>query len=179
MKKSFSLFIDFDKETPALANEIKESLEGIAKVEAMRKAVMLLLNGETLVPQLFINYCSLCFTIRRSYNSQTVCFFNYIEILLIKLKKFLCRLNETEIIEPLIPSILHLHHFIRRNAILALCQIYKHPQGEQLLVDKALSSEQDPSAKRNAFLMLFTCAQEPMSIAFLNVESCFRWWYWN
>ncbi|KAI3909837.1 hypothetical protein MKW92_050640 [Papaver armeniacum] len=44
--------------------------------------------------------------------------------------------------------------------------IYKLTQGEQLLVDapemieKALSSEQDPSAKRNAFLMLFTCAQE-------------------
>ncbi|KAI3888170.1 hypothetical protein MKX03_020568 [Papaver bracteatum] len=44
--------------------------------------------------------------------------------------------------------------------------IYKLPQGDQLLVDapemieKALSSEQDPSAKRNAFLMVFTCAQE-------------------
>ncbi|KAI3882840.1 hypothetical protein MKW92_016921, partial [Papaver armeniacum] len=49
--------------------------------------------------------------------------------------------------------------------------IYKLPQGEQLLVDapemieKALSSEQDPSAKRNAFLMLFTCAQERTSNA--------------
>ncbi|KAG6667591.1 hypothetical protein CIPAW_01G111600 [Carya illinoinensis] len=44
--------------------------------------------------------------------------------------------------------------------------IYKLPQGEQLLVDapdmieKVLSTEQDQSAKRNAFLMLFTCAQD-------------------
>ena len=41
---------------PALANEIKEALEEgetEAKVAAMKKAIMVLLNGETL-PQLFI-----------------------------------------------------------------------------------------------------------------------------
>ncbi|XWS17908.1 hypothetical protein CRYUN_Cryun33cG0109000 [Craigia yunnanensis] len=75
-----------------------------------------------------------------------------------------------QIIEPLIPSVLqnleHRHPFIRRNAILAVMSIYKLPQGEHLLVDapdmieKVLSTEQDPSAKRNAFLMLFTCAQD-------------------
>ncbi|KAG6731011.1 hypothetical protein I3842_01G109300 [Carya illinoinensis] len=59
-----------------------------------------------------------------------------------------------------------LHPYIRRNAILAVMSIYKLPQGEQLLVDapdmieKVLSTEQDQSAKRNAFLMLFTCAQD-------------------
>lgn len=56
MEKSCSLLVHFDKGTPALANEIKEALEGNdveAKVEAMKKAIMLLLNGETL-PQLFI-----------------------------------------------------------------------------------------------------------------------------
>ncbi|KAI3943036.1 hypothetical protein MKW92_000046 [Papaver armeniacum] len=48
--KSCSSLIHFDKGTPALANEIKESLEVsdvVAKVEAMKKPVMLLLNGET------------------------------------------------------------------------------------------------------------------------------------
>ncbi|KAJ0794420.1 putative clathrin/coatomer adaptor, adaptin-like, coatomer beta subunit, armadillo-like helical [Helianthus annuus] len=56
MEKTCSLLVHFDKGTPALANEIKEALEGhddAAKVDAMKKAVMLLLNGETL-PQLFI-----------------------------------------------------------------------------------------------------------------------------
>lgn len=41
--------------------------------------------------------------------------------------RFLCRLNEAEIIEPLIPSVLanleHRHPFIRRNAILAVMSI--------------------------------------------------------
>jgi len=56
MEKSCSLLIHFDKGNPAMVNEIKESLEGndvTLKIEAMKKAVMLLLNGETL-PQLFI-----------------------------------------------------------------------------------------------------------------------------
>lgn len=68
------------------------------------------------------------------------------------------------------PSVLsnleHRHPFVRRHAVLAVMSIYKLPQGEQLLADapelieKLLSTEQDPSAKRNAFLMLFNCAQE-------------------
>ncbi|XP_026428313.1 coatomer subunit beta-1-like [Papaver somniferum] len=161
MEKPCSLLIHFDKGTPALANEIKESLEGsdvVAKVEAMKKAVMLLLNGKVLPEMILI-----CQNLRNKLQHPNV----YIRGVTLR---FLCRLKETEIIEPLIPSILanleHRHPFIRRNAILAVMSIYKLPQGEQLLVgapdmiEKALSSEQDPSAKRNAFLMLFTCAQE-------------------
>ncbi|QCD91626.1 Coatomer beta subunit COPB1 [Vigna unguiculata] len=75
--------------------------------------------------------------------------------------RFLCRLNESKIIELLIPSILsnleHHHPFVRCNAVLAVMSVYKLPQGEQLLdnapeiVDTLLSSKQDPSNKRNAF----------------------------
>ncbi|KAI3869021.1 hypothetical protein MKX03_015583 [Papaver bracteatum] len=110
---------------------------------------MLLLNGETL-PQrkLLLLYLE---TIDKTVLPRMIL------ILVLHLDFFVC-LNETEIIEVLIPSILaNLEHFM---------SIYKLPQGEQLLVDapemieKALSYEQDPSAKRNAFLMLFTCAQE-------------------
>ncbi|KAI3841343.1 hypothetical protein MKW98_007824 [Papaver atlanticum] len=217
MEKSCSLLIHFDKGTPALANEIKESLEGsdvVAKVEAMKKAVMLLLNGETL-PQLFITIVRyvlpsedhtiqkllllyleiidktdskgkvlpemilICQNLRNNLQHPN----EYIRGVTLR---FLCRLNETEIIEPLIPSILsnleHRHPFIRRNAILAVMSIYKLPQGEQLLVDapemieKALSSEQDPSAKRNAFLMLFTCAQErAINYLLTHVDSIPEW----
>ncbi|KAE8732529.1 Coatomer subunit beta-2 [Hibiscus syriacus] len=56
MEKTCTLLIHLDKGTPAIANEIKEALDGNdvpAKVDAMTKAIMLLLNGETL-PQLFI-----------------------------------------------------------------------------------------------------------------------------
>ncbi|KAI3956159.1 hypothetical protein MKW92_021568 [Papaver armeniacum] len=215
-EKSCSLLIH-DKGTPALANEIKESLEGsdvVAKIEAMKKALMLLLNGETL-PQLFITIVRyvlpsqdhtiqkllllyleiidktdsqgkvlpemilICQNLRNNLQHPN----EYIRGVTLR---FLCRLNETEIIEPLIQSILanleHRHPFIRRNAILAVMSIYKLPQGEQLLVDapemieKALSSEQDPSAKRNAFLMLFTCAQErAISYLLTHVENIPEW----
>jgi len=84
--------------------------------------------------------------------------------------RFLCRLSETEIIEPLVPSILqnleHRHSFVRRHAILAVDAIYKLPGGEMLLADapemieKVLQGESDLSARRNAFLMLYNSAQE-------------------
>ncbi|KAK8545362.1 hypothetical protein V6N13_066648 [Hibiscus sabdariffa] len=201
MEKSCTLLIHFDKGSPAIANEIKEALEGNdvpAKIDAMKKAIMLLLNGETL-PQLFITIVR--YVLPSEDHTVQKLLLLYLEIIektdakgkvlpemilicqnlrnnLIHPNeyirgvtlRFLCRLNETEIIEPLIPSVLqnleHRHLFIRRNAILAVMSIYKLPQGDQLLVDapemieKALSTEQDPSAKRNAFLMLFTCAQD-------------------
>ncbi|TYH69660.1 hypothetical protein ES332_D05G070800v1 [Gossypium tomentosum] len=201
MEKSCNLLIHFDKGTPAIANEIKEALEGNdvpAKIDAMKKAIMLLLNGETL-PQLFITIVR--YVLPSEDHTVQKLLLLYLEIIektdtkgrvlpeMILIcqnlrnnlqhpneyirgvtLRFLCRLNETEIIEPLIPSVLqnleHRHPFIRRNAILAVMSIYKLPQGEQLLVDapemieKVLSTEQDASAKRNAFLMLFTCAQD-------------------
>uniref|UniRef100_M1BX30 Coatomer subunit beta-1 n=1 Tax=Solanum tuberosum TaxID=4113 RepID=M1BX30_SOLTU len=201
MEKSCSLLIHFDKGTPALANEIKEALEGNdipAKIEAMKKAVMLLLNGETL-PQLFITIIR--YVLPSEDHTIQKLLLLYLEIIektdskgrvlpeMILIcqnlrnnlqhpneylrgatLRFLCRLNEVEIIEPLIPSIMnnleHRHPYVRRNAILAVMSVYKLPHGEQLLVDapekieNVLTTEQDPSAKRNAFLMLFQCAQE-------------------
>lgn len=60
--------------------------------------------------------------------------------------------------------------------------IYKLPQGEQLLADapemieKALNSEQDPSAKRNAFLMLFNCAQDrAVNYLLAHVDQVAEW----
>ncbi|CAH9093990.1 unnamed protein product [Cuscuta epithymum] len=201
MEKSCSFLIHFDKNTPAIANEIKEALEGNdipAKVDAMKKAIMLLLNGETL-SQLFITVIRyvlpsedhtiqkllllyleiiektdskghvlpemilICQNLRNNLQHPN----EYIRGVTLR---FLCRLNEVDIIEPLIPSIMsnleHRHPYVRRNAILAVMSVFKLPQGEQLLVDapekieNVLSTEQDPSAKRNAFLMLFQCSQE-------------------
>ncbi|KAF5465127.1 hypothetical protein F2P56_015158 [Juglans regia] len=217
MEKSCTLLVHFDKGTPAIANEIKEALEGNdvpAKIDAMKKAVMLLLNGETL-PHLFITivryvlpsedhtvqkllllYLELidktdakgkvlpemiliCQNLRNNLQHPN----EYIRGVTLR---FLCRLNETEIIEPLIPSVLqnleHRHPYIRRNTILAVMSIYKLPQGEQLLVDapdmieKVLSTEQDQSAKRNAFLMLFTCAQDrAISYLLTHVDRVSEW----
>ncbi|GAB4849957.1 hypothetical protein Ancab_029257 [Ancistrocladus abbreviatus] len=217
MEKTCTLVVYFDKGTPALANEIKEALEGNdvqAKVDAMKKAVMLLLNGET-IPQLFITIVRyvlpsedhtiqkllllyleiiektdargkvlpemilICQNLRNNLQHPN----EYIRGVTLR---FLCRLNETEIIEPLIPSVLsnleHRHPFVRRNAILAVMSIYKLPHGEQLLgdapetIEKLLSTEQDPSAKRNAFLMLFTCAQDKaINYLFTHINRISDW----
>ncbi|KAF3781577.1 Coatomer subunit beta-1 [Nymphaea thermarum] len=201
MEKSCSLLVHFDSGTPALANEIKLALEGNdvdAKIDALKKSIMMLLNGETL-PQLFITIVR--YVLPSEDHTVQKLLLLYLEIIdktdskgkilpeMILIcqnlrnnlqhpneyirgvtLRFLCRLNEAELIEPLIPSILanleHRHPFVRRNAILAIMSVYKLPQGEQLLVDapegieRALATEQDPSAKRNAFLMLFNCAQD-------------------
>ncbi|KAK4267700.1 hypothetical protein QN277_024446 [Acacia crassicarpa] len=201
MVQSCTLLVHFDKGTPALANEIKEALEGYddaAKIDAMKKAIMLLLNGDT-IPQLFITIIR--YVLPSEDHTVQKLLLLYLEIIektdskgkvlpeMILIcqnlrnnlqhpneyirgvtLRFLCRLNETEIIEPLIPSILsnleHRHPFVRRNAVLAVMALYKLPQGELLLdsapeiIDKLLSTEQDDSTKRNAFLMLFTCAQD-------------------
>eukprot|EP00270_Netrium_digitus_P008466 TRINITY_DN2533_c0_g1_i1.p1 TRINITY_DN2533_c0_g1~~TRINITY_DN2533_c0_g1_i1.p1 ORF type:complete len:952 (-),score=238.19 TRINITY_DN2533_c0_g1_i1:259-3114(-) len=201
MEKTSTLLVHFDKGTPALANEIKEALEGsdtVRKQDAMKKAVMLLLNNEQL-PQLFITIVR--YVLPSEDHTVQKLLLLYLEIIektdaqgkilpeMILIcqnlrnnlqhpneyirgvtLRFLCRLQETELIEPLVPSILlnleHRHPVVRRNAILAIMSIYKLPQGDHLLqdapemIEKCLSTEQDLSAKRNAFLMLCNCSQE-------------------
>ncbi|XP_073019225.1 coatomer subunit beta-1-like [Primulina eburnea] len=217
MEKSCSLLAHFEKGASALANEIKEALENSdvsAKIDAMKKAIMLLLNGESL-PQLFITIVRYVLPSDDHTVQKLLLFYLEIiektdakgqvlpEMILIcqNLRnnlqhpneyirgvtlRFLCRLNEVEIFEPLIPSILsnleHRHPYVRRNAILAIMSIYKLPQCEHLLVDapemieKVLSSDQDPSAKRNAFLMLYNCAQD-QAIKYLltNADRVSEW----
>ena len=98
--------------------------------------------------------------------------------------RFLCKLKEHDILEPLIPSVKacleHRHSYVRRNAALAAYNIHKN-FGEQLLPDgaevmeKFITSETDISARRNAFLMLFNEAED-IAIDFLaehmdNIQS--------
>ena len=78
--------------------------------------------------------------------------------------RFLCRIHEEEILEPLVPSIIenleHRHSFVRRNAVMCLNELYKLPKGPTLFQDAPeqvatfLASEQDVSARRNAFMFL-------------------------
>ncbi|XP_074569847.1 coatomer subunit beta-1-like [Curcuma longa] len=207
MEKSCSLLIHFDKSSQAMANEIKEALEGNdvkAKIDALKKAIMLLLNGESL-PQLFVTVFR--YVLPSEDHTVQKLLLLYLEIIdktdvrgrvlpemILSCQnlrnnlqhpneyirgvtlRFLCRLTEPEILEPLVPSVItnldHRHPFIRRHALLAIAAIYRLPTGEQLLpdtpelIEKALSSDQDLSARRNAFLMLASCAQ-PRAVAYL------------
>ncbi|RWS22433.1 Coatomer subunit beta-like protein [Leptotrombidium deliense] len=76
--------------------------------------------------------------------------------------RFLCKLKEPELLEPLMATIRgcveHRHSYVRRNAVLAIFKIYVNfefliPDAPELILD-FLSRETDASCKRNAFLML-------------------------
>ncbi|XP_065346268.1 coatomer subunit beta [Cloeon dipterum] len=82
--------------------------------------------------------------------------------------RFLCKLKEPELLEPLMPAIRacleHRHSYVRRNAVLAIFTIYRNfefliPDAPEL-ISNFLEGEQDMSCKRNAFLMLLHADQE-------------------
>ncbi|KZC07960.1 PREDICTED: coatomer subunit beta [Dufourea novaeangliae] len=81
--------------------------------------------------------------------------------------RFLCKLKEPELLEPLMPAIIacleHRHSYVRRNAVLAIFTIYRNfefliPDAPELIA-KYLKGEQDMSCRRNAFLMLLHADQ--------------------
>lgn len=198
IEKSCTFLVHYDK--GASANEIKEALEGNdteAKVQAMQKAILMILNGEQ-IPALFITIIRyvlpsedhtiqkllllyletidktdshgkllpemilICQNLRNNLQHPN----EYIRGVTLR---FLCRIKEEEILDPLIPSILanleHRHSYVRRNAVLAVNSVYRLPKGEMLLIDapelieKLLQTEQDLSTKRNAFMFLCNYAQ--------------------
>mmetsp|Transcript_3141 Transcript_3141/g.10368 ORF Transcript_3141/g.10368 Transcript_3141/m.10368 type:complete len:966 (+) Transcript_3141:105-3002(+) len=82
--------------------------------------------------------------------------------------RFLCKLPEPELLEPLVPTVKtnleHRHSYVRRNAVLTVYTIFRSfdylmPDAPEL-IEKLLLNESDVSCKRNAFLMLFHCAQD-------------------
>lgn len=176
-----------------------ESNDVTSKIEALQNAIMLLLNDGDAAPHLFITvirYVLSCddHTVQKSLLlylenidktdstgkllPEIILIIQNLlsnlqspnEFIRVVTLRFLCRINESEILEPLIPSILsnleHRHAFVRSNAVWAVMSVYNLSQGKELLdnapeiVEKFLESEQDSSCKRNAFLMLISCAQD-------------------
>jgi len=81
--------------------------------------------------------------------------------------RFLCKLKEPELLEPLMPAIReclsHRHSYVRRNAVLAIYTLYKNfehliPDAPEL-IQNVLEVEQDASCKRNAFMLLIAVDQ--------------------
>ncbi|KXJ91645.1 adaptin N terminal region-domain-containing protein [Microdochium bolleyi] len=76
--------------------------------------------------------------------------------------RFLCKLREPELIEPLLSSarscLEHRHAYVRKNAVFAIASIFQH--SESLIPDAAdliatfLEGESDATCKRNAFAAL-------------------------
>jgi coatomer subunit beta len=215
VERSCSMLVYSDKPASVNEiREALEGGDPVAKASAMKNVISQLLNGESL-PQIFITIVRyvlpsedhtvqkllllymeiiektgsdgrilpemilICQNLRNNLQHPN----EYIRGVTLR---FLCRIKEAEIIEPLIPSIManleHRHSFVRRNAVLAIDAIYRLPGGDNMLseapetVEKFLSGESDLSARRNAFLMLYNNAQE-RALAYLlaNVESVTSW----
>lgn len=194
-----TLLISFDGASPS-QKDLKETLEKgdvAAKIQAMKKLVMLQLNGEPqnamimtvikhIVPQtdhklkklmlyfwevvdktdaatgqLLPEMILLCSFLRSDLQHPN----EYIRGVTLR---FLCKLKERDILESLVPSVVqnisHRVTYVRRNAVLAIHAIFtKFPNllpDAPELIEKFLDEENDVSAKRNAFNMLFQCSQE-------------------
>eukprot|EP01138_Halocafeteria_seosinensis_P015246 gb/GECG01015561.1/.p1 GENE.gb/GECG01015561.1/~~gb/GECG01015561.1/.p1 ORF type:complete len:1031 (+),score=153.84 gb/GECG01015561.1/:1-3093(+) len=83
--------------------------------------------------------------------------------------RFLCKIRDKEILEPLIPSITqnldHRHSYVRRNAVMAVHSIFSHFGGQLIpnapdMIEKVLEDEGDSGTRRNAFMMLFEADQK-------------------
>ncbi|KAJ1565826.1 coatomer subunit beta [Nowakowskiella sp. JEL0078] len=98
--------------------------------------------------------------------------------------RFLCKLREVELLEPLVPAVRsclvgdelfsvqeHRHAYVRKNAVLALSAIYKNfehliPDAPEL-ISQFINGESDQNAKRNAFIMLIN-SKPSLAVHFLQ-----------
>ncbi|CAO3667566.1 unnamed protein product [Rhizopus microsporus] len=76
--------------------------------------------------------------------------------------RFLCKIKEAELLEPLVPSVRacleHRHSYVRKNAVFAIGSIYKSfdmlfPDAPEV-IESFLLSEADMTCRRNAFVVL-------------------------
>jgi coatomer subunit beta len=82
--------------------------------------------------------------------------------------RFLCKLREPEIVEPLVPAVkqclVHRHPYVRRNAVLTAYSVVRqfpdlYPDATDDL-QKLIDEETDSGTRRNAFVTLFATAQD-------------------
>ncbi|KXT17883.1 hypothetical protein AC579_5923 [Pseudocercospora musae] len=82
--------------------------------------------------------------------------------------RFLCKLREPELIEPLLAParacLEHRHSYVRKNAVFAIASIYQHSEAlmpdAPELIQNFLESESDNTCKRNAFAALLSISHE-------------------
>jgi coatomer subunit beta len=82
--------------------------------------------------------------------------------------RFLCKLREPELIEPLLAParqcLEHRHSYVRKNAVFAIASIYQHSEAlmpdAPELIQNFLETESDNTCKRNAFAALMSISHE-------------------
>eukprot|EP01125_Pyxidicula_operculata_P017305 TRINITY_DN605_c0_g1_i1.p1 TRINITY_DN605_c0_g1~~TRINITY_DN605_c0_g1_i1.p1 ORF type:complete len:950 (-),score=238.78 TRINITY_DN605_c0_g1_i1:2570-5419(-) len=190
-----NMIIHADSSEPVQIHKLKEKLEKGSdddKIDALKKTIIYLLGGES-APQLVISIIRYVMPSKNHKIKKLLLL--YWEVLDAASKegmmllvcngllrdvnypneyvrgstmRFLCKLKDTELLQPLVESIRnnleHRHAYVKRNAVLAIYSIYKDlphliPDAPDLIYD-FLQKEGDPSCKRNAFIMLFNCARD-------------------
>ncbi|KAI8138542.1 adaptin N terminal region-domain-containing protein [Fennellomyces sp. T-0311] len=88
--------------------------------------------------------------------------------------RFLCKIREAEVLEPLIASVRacleHRHSYVRKNAVFAIGSIYRHfdflfPDAPEV-IQTFLAGEADMSCRRNAFVVLCNI-DRPLAVEYL------------
>ncbi len=82
--------------------------------------------------------------------------------------RFLCKLREPELLEPLLSSarscLEHRHAYVRKNAVWAVASIFQHSESmipdAPELIQNFIAGESDTTCKRNAFAALMTISQQ-------------------
>ncbi|KAJ3020287.1 coatomer subunit beta [Thoreauomyces humboldtii] len=194
-----------DKEQPT-PQELRKALEtqkDDAKIETMKKILLLMLNGDPL-PQLLMHVIRFVVPSKNKALKKLLLIYWEIcpktgsdgklkqEMVLVcnnlrndllhpnefirgSTLRFLCKLREAELLEPLIPAVRtclgHGHAYVRKNAVLAIFSIYKYfehliPDAPEL-IQTYIMSEADQNCKRNAFIMLMSTNQA-LAVQYLN-----------
>uniref|UniRef100_A0A158Q8U3 Coatomer subunit beta n=1 Tax=Elaeophora elaphi TaxID=1147741 RepID=A0A158Q8U3_9BILA len=182
---------DFEIPSEVQLKEKFEKGDVKAKTDALKKLIMMIMNGEKIGQGMMMQVIRFCLpTSDHTIKKLLLLFFEIVpktasdgkllhEMILVcdayrkdlqhpnefirgSTLRFLCKLREPELLEPLMPAIRscleHRHAYVRRNAVLAIFTIYRNfefliPDAPEL-VSSVLNSEQDASCKRNAFMML-------------------------
>ncbi|KAI6172152.1 Coatomer subunit beta [Aphelenchoides besseyi] len=182
---------DFDVPKEDTLKEKLEKGDVKVKAEALKKLIYMMLNGEKLPGGMLMCVIRFCLPTTDHFLKKLLLVFWEIvpktnadgkllhEMILVcdayrkdlqhpnefirgSTLRFLCKLKEPELLEPLMPSIRkcldHRHSYVRRNAVLAIFTIYRNFEflisDAPELISQFLESEQDASCKRNAFMML-------------------------
>uniref|UniRef100_A0A8R1TIP8 Coatomer subunit beta n=1 Tax=Onchocerca volvulus TaxID=6282 RepID=A0A8R1TIP8_ONCVO len=182
---------DFELPSEVQLKEKFEKGDVKAKTDALKKLIMMIMNGEKIGQGMMMQVIRFCLpTSDHTIKKLLLLFFEIVpktasdgkllhEMILVcdayrkdlqhpnefirgSTLRFLCKLREPELLEPLMPAIRscleHRHAYVRRNAVLAIFTIYRNfefliPDAPEL-ISTVLNSEQDASCKRNAFMML-------------------------
>uniref|UniRef100_A0A0K0FY78 Coatomer subunit beta n=1 Tax=Strongyloides venezuelensis TaxID=75913 RepID=A0A0K0FY78_STRVS len=188
---------DYDLPSEGKLKQLLEKGDIKTKTDALKKLIFLIQNGEKIGNGMIMHVIRFCLLTNDHYLKKLLLIFWEIvpktdsdgkllqEMILVcdayrkdlqhpnefvrgSTLRFLCKLKQPELLEPLMPSIRqcleHRHSYVRRNAVLAIFIIYKNfdfliPDAPEVIAT-FLETEQDSSCKRNAFMMLLHVDQQ-------------------